>query len=87
MLFWTLQILITVFGILAILLLSLKCKIRKWGFVSGLISDVFWVIFVIHVGQYVFLIFTTARVLCYLNGVRNYFIKKDTENETISNES
>lgn len=73
---WILQGIITLFGISAILLLSLKNKVRRWGFISGLISDIFWVIFVIHVGQYVFLIFTTARILCYLNGVRNYFGKK-----------
>lgn len=73
---WVLQGIITLFGIAATLLLSLKSKIRRWGFISGLISDVFWVIFIIHVGQYVFLVFTLARMLCYTNGIKNYFIKK-----------
>lgn len=74
-----LQSVITLFGIAAILLLSLKSKVRRWGFISGLISDVFWVIFVMYTGQYIFLIFTAARILCYLNGVRNYFLCKDTK--------
>jgi len=71
-----LQIVITLFGILAIGLLSLKHKARKYGFVAGLISDVFWVWWVLLTGNYIFLVFTSARILCYLNGIRNYFLKK-----------
>ena len=81
---WILQGIITLFGITAILLLSLKHKVRRYGFISGIISDVFWVIFVIHTGQYIFLIFTAVRILCYLNGVRNYFGRK---HETKRNET
>lgn len=72
----TLQILITLFGIVAIYLLSLKHKVRRYGFVAGLISDVFWIWWILLTGNYVFLVFTFARLFCYLNGIRNYFIKK-----------
>ena len=68
-----LQILITIFGILAILLLSLKHKVRRYGFVSGLVSDVFWILWVLLTHNYIFLIFTAVRIICYLNGVFNYF--------------
>jgi len=86
MYFWTLQVLITLFGICAIFLLSLKHKIRKWGFVAGLISDVFWVMFVISVGQYVFLVFTAFRIMCYINGIVNYFVKR-RKNENTENDN
>jgi len=76
---WILQGIITLFGIAAILLLSLKSKVSRYGFIFGLISDIFWVIFIIHVGQYIFLIFTTARIICYMNGVKNYFLHKNTK--------
>jgi len=71
-----LQAFITVFGILAIGLLSLKHKIRRYGFVCGLISDMFWVWWVLLTANYIFLVFTFVRIICYLNGIRNYFIKK-----------
>jgi len=71
-----LQALITIFGILAIYLLSLKHKVRRYGFISGLVSDVFWVLWVLLTHNYIFLIFTAVRILCYLNGIRNYFLKK-----------
>jgi len=73
---WILQSVITLFGISAILLLSLKHKIRRWGFISGLVSDIFWVMFVLYEGHYVFLVFTVARILCYINGIFNYFVKR-----------
>ena len=75
-----LQILITFFGILAIYLLSLKHKVRRYGFVAGLVSDVFWIWWVLLTGNYVFLVFTVVRILCYLNGVRNYFGRKNEKN-------
>jgi len=63
-----LQAFITVFGILAIGLLSLKHKIRRYGFVCGLISDMFWVWWVLLTANYIFLVFTFVRIICYLNG-------------------
>lgn len=72
-----LQILITIFGILAIFLLSLKHKVRRYGFISGLVSDVFWILWVLLTHNYIFLIFTAVRILCYINGVRNYFGRKN----------
>ncbi len=74
-----LQILITIFGIAAIFLLSTKGKWTRVGFISGLVSDVFWVWYVLLTGAYVFLIFTTVRILCYLNGVRNYYFGKGNQ--------
>lgn len=71
-----LQIVITLFGIVAIGLLSLKHKVRKYGFVAGLVSDVFWIWWVLLTGNYVFLVFTAARLICYINGIRNYFGRK-----------
>ncbi len=71
-----LQVLITVFGIAAIFLLSTKGKWSRVGFISGLVSDVFWVWWILITGAYIFLAFTTVRVLCYLNGIRNYYFGK-----------
>ena len=78
-----LQILITIFGILAIGLLSLKNKVRRYGFLAGLVSDVFWIWWVFLTGTYVFLVFTFVRILCYLNGVRNYFLHKNTQTKPV----
>lgn len=74
-----LQIIITFFGLLAIYLLSLKHKVRRYGFVAGLVSDVFWIWWVLLTGNYIFLVFTFVRILCYLNGVYNYFLNKDNK--------
>ena len=71
-----LQVLITVFGIAAIFLLSTKGKWTRMGFISGLVSDVFWIWWILITGTYIFLAFTTVRVLCYLNGIRNYYFGK-----------
>ena len=68
-----LQVLITIFGIAAIFLLSTKGKWSRVGFISGLVSDVFWVWWILITGAYIFLAFTTVRVLCYINGIRNYY--------------
>ena len=72
-----LQILITIFGILAIFLLSLKHKIKRYGFIAGILSDVFWFFWIMLTHNYIFLLFTSVRVLCYMNGVRNYFGRKN----------
>ncbi len=71
-----LQLLITIFGIAAIFLLSTKGKWTRLGFVSGLVSDVFWIWWILITGAYIFLVFTAVRILCYLNGVRNYYFGK-----------
>lgn len=74
-----LQILITIFGILAIFLLSLKHKLRRYGFIAGILSDVFWFFWILFTHNYIFLAFTAVRLVCYLNGIRNYFWKKSNE--------
>ena len=73
-----LQCLITIFGIAAIFLLSTKGKWTRVGFISGLVSDAFWVWWIILTANYIFLFFTLARIGCYLNGIRNYYLKKPT---------
>ena len=77
-----LQILITVFGIAAIFLLSTKGKWSRVGFISGLVSDVFWIYWILMTANYIFLFFTLVRIGCYLNGIRNYYLKKPTWKHT-----
>lgn len=71
-----LQILITLFGISAICLLSLKHKVQRYGFMVGLVSDVLWIWWTLLTGNYVFLVFIAARSICYINGIYNYFGRK-----------
>lgn len=59
-----------IFGISAIFLVSTK-KHRLYGFVLGLVGQIFWFYFATHPFKFGVFFLTVAYTLSYLNGLRN----------------
>lgn len=68
------QICIAVFGVGAIILVSLK---NKYGFILGLISQPFWVITLVINEQWIILFLSAIYTGSWCFGIYNWFFKKE----------
>lgn len=69
------QIGVSVFGVMAILLVSKK---NKWGFVCGLLSQPFWFITTFHHRQWGVFFLTVVYTFSWGYGFYEWFFKKTT---------
>ncbi len=70
------QTCIVVFGLTAIFLISCKDeKIRRWGYVSGLISQPFWSWSAYTNGQWGIFILSFFYAASWLKGIWNFWVR------------
>lgn len=73
------QIGIFIFGVSAILLIGLKDeKLRKWGFVCGLLSQPFWFYTTWKAGQWGIFAMSFVYAYSWANGFRNHFLRRQS---------
>ena len=71
------QTIIVLLGASAIYFLSRKEKLKRWGFILGLIAEPFCAYSYITHGQYGILLLTLFYTFSYCQGIYNYWIKKE----------
>ena len=70
------QLSIMIFGGIAIYLISLKRKCRRWGYIFGLISQPFWIYTTFKNNQYGMFILSLWYTYSWINGIYNFWINK-----------
>ena len=71
------QVWITLFGGTAIFLLGSKSeRVRRWGFVCGLLSQPAWYYQMVHHGQWAMLPVYTFYTFSWLRGFYNNFLNR-----------
>ena len=70
------QIIILFFGTLTIFLLAQKNKWQRWGYITGLIQEPFWVITSTVNKQWGIFVLAIVYSLCFMLGIYNHWMKK-----------
>ena len=69
------QIGMTVTGFISIWCFS-SLRHHKWGFISGIIGQPFWIYMCVTTGQYGLLLLSLWYTGCHIRGINNYFLRK-----------
>lgn len=76
------QVAIFVFGLSAVALVGVRQhKMRRWGYVLGLISQPFWFYTLTVNHQYVLLAAAVVYTMSWINGIKNHWRLADKKGE------
>jgi len=70
------QIIIVIFGGIAIWLVSCKAPLNKWGYIFGIISQPFWLYVTFSSKQYGMFALSVWYTFGWAKGIYNYFYKE-----------
>ena len=73
------QIMIFILGSITVFLLAQKNKWQRWGYIIGLIQEVFWFIAIFRARQWGIFALCFIYTGCFVLGIYNYFIKKESQ--------
>lgn len=70
------QLMIAIFGGLAIYLVGRKDKYKKYGYISGLLSQPFWLYTSFVNKQWGIMVLSLWYTYSWANGIKNYWFKQ-----------
>lgn len=71
------QIMILVGGTITIFLLAQKNKWQRWGYITGLIQEMFWFITTFKAKQWGIFLLCFVYTGCFILGIYNHWVRKD----------
>lgn len=75
------QYIIMVLGPSAVLIVGMKNKYRRWGYVIGIAAQPFWFITIIYNRQWPILVAAFVYTISWSVGVYNFWLKRSNKNE------
>jgi len=70
------QYVILILGPTAVFLVGSKGRLRRWGYLVGLLTQPWWFITLYCNGQWPVLVVSIIYTVSWANGVRNYIVRR-----------